>query len=503
MTDESCGGRPVAWSGDQSRLGGRQTAHLRHHLAPGRGQDHPDREVPALRRRPDQRGRRGQGPNRAPLGHLGLDGARAAARHLHHLDRAPVPLPPTGPARRRADRQPARHPGPPRLLRGHLPGAGRGRRRGHGARRGQGHRAPDPEAVRRVPPARPAAAQLHQQVGPARARPARAARRDRAPDRPGAHPGDLAGRHRRRLPGRDRPARRPVHPLHPRGPRRHRGARGAGRRPIGPRPRRARPGRPRSTRSRCSTGSGPSSTTRPSWPASPPRSSSARPSPTSACASCSTRWSSWCRRRRPAPTSTGVPRALDAPFSGFVFKVAGQHGPVPPRPHRLPAGVLGPLRAGHGRDPRGAPASPSPPSTPTRSSARSARRSTRPSPATWSGLVNATDVRVGDTPVRRRAGHLPGHPQLRPRALQRGPGARHRPLQAVPPGHRPARRGGRGAGAARPRPGRPGPDAGRGRAHAVRGGRAPAGERVRRPGRAAARRRTGWPGAPTRPAPRP
>ena len=48
-------------------------------------------------------------------------------------------------------RQPARHPRPPRLLRGHLPGAGRRRRRGDGARRGQGHRAADAQALRGLP----------------------------------------------------------------------------------------------------------------------------------------------------------------------------------------------------------------------------------------------------------------------------------------------------------------------------------------------------------------
>ena len=53
-------------------------------------------------------------------------------------------------------------------------------------------------------------------------------------------------------------------------------------------------------------------------------------------------------------------------------------------------------------------------------------------------------------------GRVPADPELRPRALLGGPGPRHRPVQAVPQGHRPARRGGRGAGAARPRPRRPG-----------------------------------------------
>ncbi len=67
---------------------------------------------------------------------VGLDGDRAGARHLDHLDRAPVRV-------RRLPLQPARHAGPPGLQRGHLPHADRGRQRGDGARRRQGHRAAD------------------------------------------------------------------------------------------------------------------------------------------------------------------------------------------------------------------------------------------------------------------------------------------------------------------------------------------------------------------------
>ena len=38
------------------------------------------------------------------------------------------------------------------------------------------------------------------------------------------------------------------------------------------------------------------------------------------------------------------------------------------------------------------------------------------------GLVNATDVRVGDTLVRRRAGDVSPHPELRARSTSRSPG---------------------------------------------------------------------------------
>ena len=100
------------------------------------------------------------------------------------------------------DHQPARHARSPRLLRGHVSGARRRRCRGDGARHGQGHRAPDAQAVRGLPSPAPAGAHVPQQVRPPRPRAARAARRDRGPDRPAPDAGHVAGRHRRR------PARR-------------------------------------------------------------------------------------------------------------------------------------------------------------------------------------------------------------------------------------------------------------------------------------------------------
>ena len=101
---------------------------------------------------------------------------------------------------RRLGVQPARHAGPRRLQRGHLPHAERGRRGRDGDRRRQGHREPDAQAVRSVPPARHPDHHLHQQDRPRGPRPAGAARRDFV--RAGARPdgADLAGRHGRRFP---------------------------------------------------------------------------------------------------------------------------------------------------------------------------------------------------------------------------------------------------------------------------------------------------------------
>ena len=196
LDGRDCRGHHHFPCGRRARRGG-APADVRHHQPPRRRQDHADREVPALRRC-GAAGRRGQGARGAPLGDVGLDGAREAARHLDQLDGAAVPLP-------RPRREPARHAGPQGLLRGHVPRARRRRRRGHGARHGQGHRVPDPQAVRGVPQPAAAGAHVPQQVRPTRPRAAGAARRDRGPDRPAPDAGDVAGRHRRRPARRDRP----------------------------------------------------------------------------------------------------------------------------------------------------------------------------------------------------------------------------------------------------------------------------------------------------------
>src|SRR5438477_7418966 len=71
--------KPRRGSRAETAPGDRAAAHLRHHLASGRGQDHAHRKA-ALARRGHPSRRRGQGARRAAARDLRLDGSRAAAR---------------------------------------------------------------------------------------------------------------------------------------------------------------------------------------------------------------------------------------------------------------------------------------------------------------------------------------------------------------------------------------------------------------------------------------
>ena len=323
----------------------------------------------------DRGRRRGQGPRGSALGHVGLDGAREAARDLDHLDCAAVPLP-------ELRGEPARHPGPPRLLRGHLPRAGCGGCGGDGARRGEGHRTADAEAVRGVPGARPAAAHVHQQVGPARSGTARAARPDRGSDRRHADAGHLAGRHRRRLPWGSRPPDRRRSSASPGSPVAHRRARGGGHGRAGRRPTRALAWSVAVDELALLAGV--------SADHDPELFLEGESSPTFfGSAVDELRRAAPARRADRSGPAARAPRgrggqaeAARRAVLGLRVQGPGQHGPFPPRPHRLSAGLLRSVRARDGGDPRADAAGRSPPSTRIRSSARSARRSRRRFPAT-------------------------------------------------------------------------------------------------------------------------
>jgi hypothetical protein len=188
----------------------RAAAHLRDHLAPRRGQDDADREVPALRRR-DPDGRTGARQGRGAAHALGLHEDGAGSRHLglrlgHVVRFRQVPL------------QPRRHARPLGFLRGHLSHADRRGRRDHGHRRGQGRGKPDAEAVRGLPPARPADPDLLQQDGPRKPGHVRDHRRDPGKPRHRRDARVLAHRHGARFPRLLRPDPRPAGTDGPRRP---------------------------------------------------------------------------------------------------------------------------------------------------------------------------------------------------------------------------------------------------------------------------------------------
>ena len=215
--------------------GGGPPSHVRDHQPPRRRQDHADREVPAVRRC-GAAGRRGQGPRRPAGGDVGLDGARAPARHLDQLDGAAVPIP-------RPRRQPARHPGHRdfsedtyRVLAGvdavvMVLDTAKGIE-------SQTLKLFEVCRARRLPVI--TFLNKYDRPGP---RAARTARRDRGADRAAPDAGDVAGRHRRGVRGVIDRRTGELHPLHPHLSRRRRWRLRSACRATWPPPRKARHGR--------------------------------------------------------------------------------------------------------------------------------------------------------------------------------------------------------------------------------------------------------------------
>ena len=218
--------------------------------------------------------------------------------------------------------------------------------------------------------------------------------------------------------------------------------------------------------------------------------------------SCSTRWSTWRRRRAARADVDGEPRARrPTPFSAFVFKV--QAGMDTAHRDRLAfvRVVLGRLRARHGRHPRRAPASRSPPSTPSTVFGRERDdASTRPTPATSSAWSTPTALRrraTRSTSTRRSSSRrsrrfAPEHFAV---AARRG----HRQAQAVP---QRASSSSTQEGVVQvlrsDRARRPGAGARRGRADAVRGGASTGWSTSSARPIELDRLPYSWPGAPTR-----
>ena len=143
----------------------RSAADLRHHLAPGRRQDDAHREAACSTAAPctspaaSPRARTRTRPRPTGWSWRNNAGSRVSSTVLQF-------------EYGRLLREPARHPGAPRLLRGHLSGAGGGRCRGDGRSTPvRASRAQTLETVRGVPPARRADLRLHQQARPPGASP--------------------------------------------------------------------------------------------------------------------------------------------------------------------------------------------------------------------------------------------------------------------------------------------------------------------------------------------
>ena len=152
---------------------------------------------------------------------------------------------------------------------------------------------------------------------------------------------------------------------------------------------------------------------------------------------------------RPRHDVDGVPRPLDDPFSGFVFKVQANMDPS----HRDRIAFL---RVCSGHFERGMVVTHATTGKPFatkyahRCSARSARRSTRPTRATssaWSTPPTCASATPSTSTSRSSSPASPASPP----STSGWPGSSDTGrVQAVPQGHQPARRGRRRAGAARP-----------------------------------------------------
>ncbi len=115
------------------------------------------------------------------------------------------------------------------------------------------------------------------------------------------------------------------------------------------------------------------------------------------------------RRGAPGRGARGVGAVQRVRLQG-----AGRDEHQPPRHRRLRPGLLGRLRARHGRHPRADRVARSRPSTRRRSSARSARCSTSPTPATSSAWSTPTRCGSGDTIYLEEPVEFPPIPSFSP-----------------------------------------------------------------------------------------
>ncbi len=120
----------------------------------------------------------------------------------------------------------------------------------------------------------------------------------------------------------------------------------------------------------------------------------------------------------PRPDVDGAAAARRRSVRRLRLQGPGRHEQGAPGPRRLHPGLLRHVRTRHGGDAGAGPASPSPPSTPSRSSAANARSLTRPSPGDVVGLVNASSLRVGDSLFLEQPVEFPAIPLFAPEHFQ-------------------------------------------------------------------------------------
>ena len=216
---------------------------------------------------------------------------------------------------------------------------------------------------------------------------------------------------------------------------------------------------------------------------------------------CSTRWSSWPRRRTPATTPTAGPRDLDAPTSGLVFKVqAGMD-----RSHRDRMAFV---RICSGRFERGMVLTHAGTGRPFATKYAQAvfgqQRTTveEAFPGDIVGLVNAGALRPGDTLYAEEPVEFPAIPSFAPEHFAVVRGADAGSFKQFRQGHRAARQRRRDPGTDLRPARRPGAGAGCGRARcSSRWSPSGSSREFRAPGDAGAARATRSPGAPTPRAP--
>ena len=246
-------------------------------------------------------------------------------------------------------------PGHQDFSRRHLPRADRRRCRADGDRRSQRRRTADAAAAAGLPRAQHADPHLRQQDGPRGAGAAGADGRDRARARHGSRALHLAGGHGQALPRRDGPAREAhARVLARRGPaaRRRRECSQGLANPIYAERFGAEWSTPTTTSSCCTDAAPPFDEA--AVPRRPPDADVLRlgDQQLRRAAKCSTRWSTWRRRRRARTAMQRVVQPDEPKFSGVVFKIQANMDPAHRDRIAFVRVASGPLRARHAAEGR-------------------------------------------------------------------------------------------------------------------------------------------------------